>query len=248
MTDLDREKTTVSPDDTAEENSQQRAKALQEHGDRSPAGISEPGEESASAEPLSEEDALEMALKEAGENRDRWMRAVAELENYKKRTLQEKSRLLKYRNEELLRELLPVVDNMERALAHCEVEGRCDALSEGVGMIAGMLRDILTRFGVTEITAQGEAFDPHVHEALAKIPMQTEPPIRSWKSWKKDTCIKIGFCDRPKSLFPPLSPRARPGTSSNADVHDTQRVYTYMRTRANHAQVRRRTCPVKSSE
>ncbi len=100
------------------------------------------------------------------------MRAVAELENYKKRTLQEKSRLLKYRNEELLRDLLPIVDNMERALGHCEGEGRCDPLTEGVSMIAGMFRDTLVRFGVTEIKSLGEPFDPHVHEALARIPLR----------------------------------------------------------------------------
>lgn len=176
MTELDREKKIVSPAETAEPENQQRAHALQEHGDRSPAGVPGSGGEGADAQPQSEEDALATALKEASENRDRWMRAVAELENYKKRTLQERSKLLKYRNEELLRELLPIVDNMERALAHCDQGGRCDPLTEGVGMINNMLRDLLGRFGVTPITALGETFDPNFHEALARIPTRNEPP------------------------------------------------------------------------
>ncbi len=176
MTERDREKTTATPADSSEQANQPRAKALQEHGTRQPASLSEVGEECASMTPEQGEDSLDRARKEAAENRDRWMRAVAELENYKKRTLQEKSRLLKYKNEELLRDLLPIVDNMERALGHCDVAGKCDPLTEGVSMIAGMFRDTLSRYGVTEIKSLGEPFNPHVHEALARIPLEDRPP------------------------------------------------------------------------
>jgi molecular chaperone GrpE len=176
LTERDREKTTAGPADSSEQANQPRAKALQEHGITQPVIVSEGDAEPTSITPESETSALDRALREAAENRDRWMRAVAELENYKKRTLQEKSRLLKYKNEELLRDLLPIVDNMERALGHCEGEGRCDPLTEGVSMISGMFRDTLGRFGVTEIKSLGEPFDPHVHEALAKIPVKDQPP------------------------------------------------------------------------
>jgi molecular chaperone GrpE len=180
LTELDREKTTVVPIDTSEQADRPEAKALQAQGSRQPVKLSEALGELHDLDilitPEREADALEQALKESAENRDRWMRAVAELENYKKRTLQEKSKLLKYRNEELLRELLPTVDNMERALSHCESEGRCDPLTEGVSMISGMFRDILGRFGVTEVKSLDEPFDPHVHEALARIPVQGRQP------------------------------------------------------------------------
>jgi molecular chaperone GrpE len=115
-----------------------------------------------------EVDPLEAARKESAENRDRWVRAVADLENYKKRTVQEKSRLLKYRNEELLRDLLPVLDNMERAMAHCDQESRSDPLVEGVCLVAGMLREALKKHGINEIEALGKPFDPHFHEAVAQ--------------------------------------------------------------------------------
>lgn len=115
-------------------------------------------------------DPLESALKEAEENRDRWIRAVAELENYKKRSLQERSKLLKYRNEELLRDLLSIVDNLGRALSHSDETGRKDPLVEGVAMTEKMFRDILHKYGVTEISALGQSFDPHLHEAIARVP------------------------------------------------------------------------------
>jgi molecular chaperone GrpE len=122
------------------------------------------------SEETSQVDPLEQARKEADENRDRWVRTVAELENYKKRTIQERSRFQKYRYEELLRDLLPIVDNLDRALAHCSEAGVSDGLESGVCIIAGMLRDLLERYGVKEIKALGEPFDPQFHEAIAQVP------------------------------------------------------------------------------
>jgi len=154
---------------------QERAKALEEHKRTEPMKVAgaEGAEAKVPAEP--EPDPLETARKEAEENRDRWIRSVAELENYKKRMLQERSNLLKYRNEEVLRDFLPVLDNMERALAHCDETGRSDSLSEGVCLVVGMFRDILDRYGVKEIKAKGEPFDPHLHEAIARVPGGNNP-------------------------------------------------------------------------
>jgi molecular chaperone GrpE len=116
-------------------------------------------------------DPLESAQKEAAHNRDNWIRAVADLENYKKRAIQERSNLLKYRNEELLRDLLTVIDNLERALQHSGKEEKAHALTEGVAMTAKMFADILKKYGVTEIKAIGKDFDPHVHEAIMRVPV-----------------------------------------------------------------------------
>lgn len=121
-------------------------------------------------------DPLQEALTESAANRDRWMRAVADLENYKKRSLQERSNLLKYRNEELLRDLLGVVDNLDRALAHCTETGRSDAVADGVCMIANMFREILERYGVRPIESVGKPFDPKYQEAIAKVPSAGKEP------------------------------------------------------------------------
>jgi molecular chaperone GrpE len=154
---------------------QDKEKALEEHKKTEPMEISGARRPDSEAPVESQRDPLEVAQKEAEENRDRWIRAVAELENYKKRTLQEKSKLLKYNNEQLLRDLLPVLDNMERALAHCSEAGRSDALADGVCMIVGMFKDILERYGVREIKALGETFDPHLHEAIARQAEEGKP-------------------------------------------------------------------------
>jgi molecular chaperone GrpE len=116
------------------------------------------------------------AEKESSENRDRWMRACADLENYKKRATQEKSRAMKYRHDELLRDLLPILDNLERALSHSEGTGRPDPLTEGVRLIVTMLKDLMAKYGVQEIKALDEPFDPHLHEAVSRGPsMGTKP-------------------------------------------------------------------------
>ena len=130
------------------------------------AGIGEQPEEAQKSE-------LELALQDAAHNRDRWLRAVADLDNYKKRSATEKSNILKFKYEELLRDLLPVVDNLERAL---EAKGaETDPLTEGVHMILGMFKNVLARYEVKEIEALGKPFDPHLHEALGRVPDSSKP-------------------------------------------------------------------------
>jgi molecular chaperone GrpE len=108
------------------------------------------------------------AEKESSENRDRWIRSAADLDNYKKRAAQERSRLLKYQYEDLLRSLLPLIDNLERALNHARAGGEDNSLVEGVSLIAGMFKDVLEKFGVREIKAVDEPFNPEIHEAVAR--------------------------------------------------------------------------------
>lgn len=116
------------------------------------------------------------AQQEASANRDCWLRAAADMENFKKRTVQEKSRLLKYGNEQLLRDLLPVLDNLERALAHSEQAEVSDTFVDGVSLISGMLKDVFERYGVREIKAEGEPFDPNIHETISRIPVSGKGP------------------------------------------------------------------------
>jgi len=114
---------------------------------------------------------LEKLSVERDQFHDNWLRAAADMDNYKKRTLKERSQLLKYGNEDLLRALLPIVDNMDRALNHCNDLDKGDPLAEGVCMIEGMLQQLLDRFGVKPIEALDQQFDPTVHEAIARTPM-----------------------------------------------------------------------------
>jgi molecular chaperone GrpE len=127
-------------------------------------------------EDIKEQDPLEIAKREAVENRDRWVRAVADLENYKKRAIQERSAILKYKNEDLLRDLLTVTDNIQRAVDFCSKEGRSDPVVDGICMISDMLGDLLKKYGVKEIEALGQPFDPNLHEAMAKVATQGQKP------------------------------------------------------------------------
>ncbi len=124
----------------------------------------------------SDENILEKAVKESQDNRDRWLRAVADLENFKKRSMHEKTRLLKYKEEDILRELLPVVDNLERALTHGGKESKADPVTDGVKMVLGMFEEVLKKYGCTEIDSLGKAFDPKVHEAIAQEPVNNVEP------------------------------------------------------------------------
>ena len=110
--------------------------------------------------------ALKKAQEEAAENYDRFLRVSADLENYKKRVSKEKADLIRYGNEELIKELLPVIDNLERALEHTSSEGAHEGITDGVAMTLQQFLGILQRFGVTPIAVEGEPFDPTKHEAV----------------------------------------------------------------------------------
>ena len=119
---------------------------------------------------------LQKVKAEAQEHYDRLLRIYAEFDNYKKRVAREKAELVKYGNEELLRELLPVLDNLERAIEHAKGEADPKGVLEGVELVAQLFRGVLRRFGVTEIEAVGETFDPSKHEAVGEVPTDEVPP------------------------------------------------------------------------
>ena len=132
----------------------------------------ETGEAVAELSPAERIAELEAALAakeaEAQENWNKFLRERADLENFRKRTQKEKEEILKYGNESLLQEILPAVDNMERALAH--VEGDCqDAVITGIRLTLDMLLAALKKFGVTPVSAErGTPFDPAVHQAMGQ--------------------------------------------------------------------------------
>lgn len=114
---------------------------------------------------------------EAAANWDKFLRERADLENYRKRTQREKEELIKYGNETLLMEILPAVDNLERALDHLDPENS-DQVVVGIRMTLDMLVAALKKFGVTQIAAEkGAAFDSALHQAMGHI--ASELPVNS---------------------------------------------------------------------
>lgn len=107
---------------------------------------------------------------EAAEWRDRYLRLQAEFDNFRKRTLKEKMELVSSAGEDVIKALLPVVDDLDRALAAMETASDVAAVKEGVVLISNKLRDTLSSKGVAEIEAVGKELDTDFHEAVAKIP------------------------------------------------------------------------------
>lgn len=112
-------------------------------------------------------DQLTDKTREAEENYDRLLRLAAELENIKKRQERELADLRQFANENLLKELLPVLDNLDRALEHSrQSETPPNALMEGLDLVNQDFLKVLGRFGVTPIESVGERFDPAYHHAV----------------------------------------------------------------------------------
>src|SRR6059036_3131970 len=121
-----------------------------------------------SASSASEQQAL--SLEEAVKAvQDRYLRLAAEFENYKKRAQKDQDEYRKYSNERLLKELLPVLDDLQRALQHGRVSGNQEGVLQGVELTYKKYLDILSRFGVKPIPSVGLPFDPAVHQAVAKV-------------------------------------------------------------------------------
>lgn len=108
---------------------------------------------------------IERLERELAELRDRSMRTLADFDNYRKRAERERQEFRRYALLEPLRELLEVVDNLERAAT---AGGSAEDLKQGVDMIVRQLHDYLRHHGVSAIEARGEAFDPTVHEAVSR--------------------------------------------------------------------------------
>jgi molecular chaperone GrpE len=119
---------------------------------------------------------LEAKQQEAKTNYDRYVRQVAEAENFKKRNALARDDAIRFANEALLKELLPVLDNMERAIAHAAGAENGKSLVDGVEMVLKGLLDVLSKFGVSQILAVGQPFDPSKHEAMAQVVSDAHQP------------------------------------------------------------------------
>jgi molecular chaperone GrpE len=107
-------------------------------------------------------------LKEKSEkDYDRFLRAQAECDNIIKRNKKEKEEWIKYSNETLIKELLPVIDNLERAVSHATDTNSVDALREGIELTLRGLKDALAKSGLEEVKAMGKQFDPYLHHAVS---------------------------------------------------------------------------------
>jgi len=141
-----------------------------------PASADDPVEGEASAETPAQSaesapasDPLEEARAEAARYRDQLLRTAADYDNFRKRARRDEKDAERRSREELLRELLPVFDNLERATQHAEAASDVKSLADGITMVMRQFEDTLQKVGVERIKSVGQAFDPSVHEAIQQL-------------------------------------------------------------------------------
>lgn len=133
--------------------------------------------ESADDGPASLSDQLAAALAERDANYERFLRSQAEFDNYRKRIQREVDEERKFAALPFVRELLPAIDNLRRAADAARAVDENSDLVKGIDLVLQQIEQSLSRHGVTAIPAVGEAFDPHLHEALTQMPSADHPPL-----------------------------------------------------------------------
>jgi molecular chaperone GrpE len=113
-------------------------------------------------------EALATKEKESKDNYERYLRALAELDNYKKRAARDKAEIIKYGKEDLIKDIVPFLDSLDRALAHTDA-GDAQTFKDGIALIQDQLLCCLKKHGVERIESVGSDFDPNFHEALMQM-------------------------------------------------------------------------------
>ena len=121
---------------------------------------------------------IEEKEKEVKEHYDRLLRVAADLENYKRRAAKEKEEWIKFANEDLIKAILPFLDNLERAVNHSEKVQDTGVMIEGVRLTIQQLLKALSKFGVSPIESVGKPFDPAVHQAMLLVETDRHEPNR----------------------------------------------------------------------
>ena len=177
---------------TTEQTSEQSAADATDTGidDTGNADNSDNSEESGkSSEDSSEEKSpLEQAQEQIEELKDKYLRSVAEFDNYRKRTLKEKAELILNGSEKAVGAVLPILDDMERAIANGEKTDDPKVLREGMSLIYTKFQKVLESLGVKEIETADADFDTAVHEAIAMVPSMGDD-----KKGKVLDCVQKGY-------------------------------------------------------
>lgn len=116
------------------------------------------------------EEQLATARKEAAANCDRYMRAVADLENYRKRIIREKDELRQFAAANVMEDLIPILDNLGLGLAAAKQQTDVKAVADGISLVLEQFKGSLTKHGLKEINPQGQAFDPNLHDCISHQP------------------------------------------------------------------------------
>jgi len=157
---------------------------------------------------------LAAAREEVSKANDRWVRERADLENVKRRAAKERGDQIRYGSESLLRDLVAVVDNLERAADAARKGGDVASLATGVELVLKGFHDVMERHGVSRVEAGGTPFDPAVHEAMAHVESPAHAPNMVVDQHQR------GYRLHDRLLRPALVTVAKGGSGSNPVVND----------------------------
>lgn len=144
--------------------------------EKAPGGEDGPSSSEQAADAVASKDPLETTREEMSRLKDVLMRTAADFDNFRKRSRREIEDARKGGREELLKELLPVFDNLERAVASAQKASDIKSMADGVAMVLRQFQDTLTRTGITRVPAVGAPFDPQVHDAIQQVESDEHPP------------------------------------------------------------------------
>ena len=128
---------------------------------------------------------LAAKTEEAQALQDKYLRLAAEFENYKRLAQREQREVLRFANEHILREVLPVLDNLERAIECSKGSQERDALVQGVELTLKQFLETLTKFGVRPVASVGQAFDPAYHQAVSQVQSSSAPSNTVMEEYQK---------------------------------------------------------------
>jgi len=155
---------------------------------------------------------------EVAELKDRLLRTQAEMENFRRRSANEAIEAAKYQALPIVRDLVPVMDNLERAVVSAEQTGDVSNLLEGIRMVSRQLTDTLKTHGTEPIVPEGEAFDPNLHEALSQVPTSDYPPMTVVQVVEKGFRMHDRIVRPARVIVSGAPPATDPGEASDADV------------------------------
>ncbi len=140
---------------------------------------------------------------------ERWVRLQADFDNHRKRSLREKQEALSYGHENVVKDLLVVVDNLDRAIEHATASSGADfeGMLQGVELVRRELLAVLAKHGVSAIEAGGEGFDPNIHEALAQLEDEHVPAGRVTRMLQKGYRLRDRLL-RPARVMVSKGPKA----------------------------------------
>ncbi len=159
---------------------------------------------------------LELKTEEVQTTQDKYLRLAAEFDNYKRRSQRDQSEAIKFANEKLIKDLLPTLDNLERAIQSAKEQSLTGALLDGVVLTHKQFLETLTKLGLHQISSLGEEFDPAKHQAVAQVESETAPPNSVIEEYQK------GYFLHERIIRPAMVTVAKPQANQETNTNSEQ--------------------------